>query len=38
MARVGIKDTFGESGDPDDLMAFHGLTAENLANIGQKIL
>jgi len=38
IVRVGIKDVFGESGTFDDLMAYHMLTASNLANVGQKIL
>ncbi len=38
MLRVGIKDVFGESGTLTDLMASHGLTARNLAKVGQKIL
>ncbi|MBC8413157.1 MAG: transketolase family protein [Nitrospira sp.] len=29
--RVGVLDTFGCSGDPDELLKFHGLTAENIA-------
>ena len=29
--RVGVKDTFGESGTPDKLMQKYGLTVENLA-------
>lgn len=28
--RVGIKDTFGESGKPDELLKAYGLTAENI--------
>ncbi len=28
--RIGIKDTFGRSGKPDELMAFYGLTVEEI--------
>lgn len=28
--RIGIKDTFGCSGSPDDLLKYHGITAENI--------
>ena len=38
IVRVGIKDVFGESGTFDDLMSYHMLTADSLANLGQKIL
>ncbi|WP_258360791.1 transketolase family protein [Moorella sulfitireducens] len=31
MAMVGIRDTFGESGKPDELMAKYGLTAKDIA-------
>lgn len=29
--RIGINDSFGCSGKPDELLKFHGLTAENIA-------
>lgn len=29
--RIGIKDSFGCSGTPDELLNFHGLSAENIA-------
>jgi transketolase len=30
MAMVGIRDTFGESGKPDELMTKYGLTARDI--------
>ncbi|NLM05124.1 MAG: transketolase family protein, partial [Clostridiales bacterium] len=30
--RIGTKDTFGESGKPDELLKKYGLTAEDIAN------
>ena len=30
MERVGVKDTFGQSGTPDELLEFYGLTAKNI--------
>lgn len=30
MARIGMKDRFGESGNPDELMEYFGLTAKHL--------
>ncbi|MDO9534209.1 MAG: transketolase family protein [Bacillota bacterium] len=36
--RVGVNDTFGESGSPDDLLIKYGLTAEKLVEAGQKAL
>ena len=32
LERVGIMDTFGESGKPDELLQKYGLTAENIAS------
>jgi transketolase len=32
MKRVGVQDTFGESGAPDELMRKYGLTKENIVN------
>jgi transketolase len=31
LVRVGLKDVFGESGSPDELLAKYGLTAEEIA-------
>jgi transketolase len=32
MRRVGIPDTFGESGSPDELMEKYGLTVDNIVD------
>ncbi len=32
LQRVGVKDRFGHSGPPKDLLALHGLTAQNIAD------
>jgi transketolase len=29
--RLGVRDVFGQSGTPEQLLEFHGLTAENIA-------
>ncbi len=34
--RLGIPDTFGQSGDPDELMCHYGLTAENIVALATK--
>lgn len=31
LVRVGLQDTFAQSGDPDELLQFYGLTAEHIA-------
>jgi transketolase len=31
LVRVGLQDTFAQSGDPDELLEFYGLTAEHIA-------
>jgi transketolase len=36
LERVGTKDTFGESGKPDDLMKKYGLTADDIAEAARK--
>lgn len=36
--RVGVNDTFGESGSPDALLIKYGLNAEKLVEAGQKAL
>lgn len=36
LERVGTKDTFGESGKPDELMLKYGLTAESIAEAARK--
>ena len=38
MRRVGIPDTFGESGDCEELMAKYGLTAENIVEATHEVL
>jgi len=38
MRRVGTRDTFGESGKPDELMKKYGLTKENIINSVQAVL
>jgi len=38
VVRLGIRDTFGESGAPQALLQKYGLTAENLALAGKKAL
>ena len=36
VVRVGTRDTFGESGDPDDLFKKYGLTAEDIAEAARR--
>jgi len=36
--QIGIRDTFGESGNPDDLMRKYGLSWENIAKAVEEIL
>ncbi len=38
LIRVGVKDTFGESGSPQALLQKYGLTAESLAAAGKAVL
>lgn len=38
MQRVGIQDTFGESGEPDELMVKYGLTAQDVAKAAKCVL
>lgn len=38
MERVGVKDTFGESGTPDALLIKYGLTAANIVAATKKVL
>jgi len=33
---VGVKDRFGESGDPDELFKIFGLTPEDIAKAAEK--
>ena len=36
--KIGIKDVFGESGNPDDLLEKHGLTIENIKETVKNIV
>lgn len=38
MKRVGIPDTFGESGDPDKLMEKYGLTVDNIVDAAHDVI
>lgn len=38
LKRIGINDTFGESGKPDELMQKYGLTPENIISKAKEIL
>lgn len=38
VVRVGVKDTFGESGKPAELMKHYGLTAENIVEAALKAM
>jgi len=38
LKRVGVNDVFGTSGDPDELMAYFGLTASDIAAAGKALL
>lgn len=38
LARVGIRDTFGTSGEPEELMRHFGLTAEDVAKAAGELL
>jgi transketolase len=38
LRRVGVKDTFGESGTPDELLQKYGLTAENIVAKAKELL
>jgi transketolase len=38
MARVGMKDRFGESGQPEELLKHFGLDAEAIVKVAQKLL
>jgi transketolase len=36
--RVGVADVFGTSGEPDELMAHFGLTAEDIVSAAKELL
>lgn len=38
LARVGVRDSFGESGDPDELMIKYGLTKEDIVVAARKVI
>lgn len=38
MARVGVEDSFGESGLPDELLEKYGLTAANIADKARAVI
>ena len=38
MKRVGINDTFGESGNPVDLLNKYGLNAENIVSAAKEVI
>ncbi|NDL68652.1 transketolase family protein [Anaerotalea alkaliphila] len=38
MKRIGIKDVFGESGEPEELLAAHGLTAQKIEEAVKGVL
>ncbi len=38
MARVGVRDTFGTSGDPEELMRYFSLTADDVAKAARTLL
>lgn len=38
MKMIGVKDVFGESGLPDELLAAYGMTAEDIADAARKLI
>ena len=38
LTRVGVRDVFGTSGDPDELMAYYGLTATDIASAARDLI
>jgi len=38
MEMVGVKDTFGESGTPDELMVKYGLKSTNIVEAVHKVM
>ncbi|WP_315081157.1 transketolase family protein [uncultured Clostridium sp.] len=36
--KIGVKDVFGESGDPDGLLEKHGLTVENIKKVSKELV
>ena len=37
MKRIGVKDTFGQSGKPDELLKLYNLTAEDIVNAAKEL-
>ncbi len=38
LRRIGVSDTFGESGSADELLEKHGLTAQNIAAVARELV
>jgi len=38
MARIGLRDVFGESGDPEQLFAAYGLSADHIVEAAQRVV
>jgi len=38
MERIGLRDTFGESGSQEELFEYYGLSIENIVNAAKKVL
>jgi transketolase len=38
MAKVGIKDLFGRSGEPAELLKYYGLTSEDISQAAQGLV
>jgi len=38
MKRIGIKDRFGESGKPEELLEHFGLTAKHIAMVAHELM
>jgi len=38
LTRIGVRDVFGTSGEPDELMAYYGLTATDIAAAARELL
>lgn len=38
MKRIGVRDVFGQSGDPDTLLKHYGLTVENIVNVAEEMI
>jgi transketolase len=38
MKMIGVKDLFGESGSPDELLEAYGMTANDIADAARKVI